>query len=346
MGTLKDLQLRVQSLEGELKTQSQFHTEELARLNALHDQRVDGLLASLEELQEQVNDLRSATTSQTTSVSLDATQHLLVAEDRLDEDAVASPANDQPTQSAGQSLHVSGDPAVADEPVIVSASSSAAATADSKSVNVVLAPPVAAITTARNERKFPSTGVKTTSPETTSPLQRDENAPPESPRRQQDDTGDVSKANLTTTSSYSDAAARPAANSAANNTRQESARSGVVTGPKHQAGVWEHVSSRRSRQRKPGNLLGAKCVKRTPCHLRGVSLESTAEQIVAYCRERKVLVTGCHFIRTRVWGTQSAKIFVGSDCLESVTASSFWPEFIKCRKWESVAPPGPSSFNW
>ena len=63
VGTLKDLQLRVQSLEGELKTRSQFHTEELARLNALHDQRVDGLLASLEELQEQVNDLRSATTS-------------------------------------------------------------------------------------------------------------------------------------------------------------------------------------------------------------------------------------------------------------------------------------------
>ena len=109
MGTLKHLQLRVQSLEGELKTQSQFHTKELARLNALHDQRVDGLLASLEELQEQVNDLRSATTSQTTSVSLDATQHLLVAEDRLDED-VASPANDQPAQSARQSLHVSGIP--------------------------------------------------------------------------------------------------------------------------------------------------------------------------------------------------------------------------------------------
>ena len=192
MGTLKDLQLRVQSLEGELKTQSQFHTEELARLNALHDQRVDGLLASLEELQEQVNDLKSATTSQTTSVSLDATLHILVAEDYLDEDAVASPANDQPTQSAGQSLSSSGDPAVADEPVVVSASSSSAATADSKSVNVVLAPPVAAITTARNERKFPSTGVKTTSPETTSPLQRDENAPPESPRRQQVDTGDVS----------------------------------------------------------------------------------------------------------------------------------------------------------
>ena len=149
---------------------------------------------------------------------------------------------------------------------------------------------------------------------------------------------------MTTTSSYSDAAARPSANSAAKNTRQELARSGVASGSKQPADVWEHVSSRRSRQRKPGNLLGAKRVKCTPCHLRVVSLESTAEQIVAYCRE--VLVTGCHFIRTRVWGTQSAKIFVGSDCLESVTASSFWPEFIKFRKWESVATPGPSSFNW
>ena len=60
LGLLKDLQTRVCSLESDLATQANAHAEEFMRLGALHEQRVDGLLATVVELQEQVHELRSS----------------------------------------------------------------------------------------------------------------------------------------------------------------------------------------------------------------------------------------------------------------------------------------------
>ena len=64
--------------------------------------------------------------------------------------------------------------------------------------------------------------------------------------------------------------------------------------------------------KRPGRGSGLKGAVRAHClpfHLPGISLVSDADDIISYCRGRNVLVTGCYLIRSRVWGTQSAKIY-------------------------------------
>ena len=90
-----------------------------------------------------------------------------------------------------------------------------------------------------------------------------------------------------------------------------------------------------------GTLRGSKRV-RTKCYfVSGVSPDSTEEQIRSYCNKRFVQTTGCYLLRSRNWGTQSAKLFVAADCSDTVEQTDFWPEFIHCRPWIRD-PPGPS----
>ena len=47
---------------------------------------------------------------------------------------------------------------------------------------------------------------------------------------------------------------------------------------------------------------------------------------------------GCYVIRTNVWGTKSAAVFVRSGCLVAVLSDAFWPDLIKCRKSKRSSP--------
>ena len=125
--------------------------------------------------------------------------------------------------------------------------------------------------------------------------------------------------------------------------RSETSRRGSGAGH-GLSGGWRLVGSKK-RHREERGLSGAECAHCTPCHLQGVNLDSTVEDILTYCRKRSVLVTGCYMIRTRVWGTQSAKLFVSRQHLDAVLSDSFWPDLIKCRKWELAAPTRPSPRN-
>jgi len=51
------------------------------------------------------------------------------------------------------------------------------------------------------------------------------------------------------------------------------------------------------------------------------------------------MVTGCQMLRSRVWGTQSAKLYVSESSVESLAKDQFWPEHISYRPWERI-PPG------
>ena len=51
-----------------------------------------------------------------------------------------------------------------------------------------------------------------------------------------------------------------------------------------------------------------------------------------------VTVTGCYFIRTRIWGTQSEKVYVDDSSMETVLRESFWPDLVECRRWETTPP--------
>ena len=87
-----------------------------------------------------------------------------------------------------------------------------------------------------------------------------------------------------------------------------------------------------------GHLKGAVRVHCMPFHLSGISLESDADDIVSYCRSKKVAITGCYLIRSRIWGTQSAKIYIDKESKKNVLDESFWPTHLKCRVWEPKAP--------
>ena len=85
-------------------------------------------------------------------------------------------------------------------------------------------------------------------------------------------------------------------------------------------------------------LHGASRVACSALHLSHISPESNVEDVLQHCRERRVNVAGCFFIRTRIWGTQSAKILVADCSVAEVLKDGFWPEKIECRRWESTPP--------
>ena len=85
-------------------------------------------------------------------------------------------------------------------------------------------------------------------------------------------------------------------------------------------------------------LHGARSVQCCALHLSHISLESKVEDVLTHCRQRRVNVAGCFFIRSRNWGTQSAKIFVADSFVDDVLKEGFWPEMIECRRWESTPP--------
>ena len=107
------------------------------------------------------------------------------------------------------------------------------------------------------------------------------------------------------------------------------------------------VRGKARRERGSGSscLKGAVRIHCLPFHLSGISLDSCADDIISYCRKRNVPVTGCYLIRSRVWGTQSAKIYVDKEAKERVVADGFWPTFLRCRIWEAEAPKSKRSLS-
>ena len=107
---------------------------------------------------------------------------------------------------------------------------------------------------------------------------------------------------------------------------------------------WQRVHSRGKRLRKfhfappPSRLYGSDRITTKAFHLSGIGLDCCTGDVVQHCRDRGVVTTGCLFIRTRVWGTQSAKLFVSMQSAAEVTKKDFWPNLIKCREWESSPP--------
>ena len=114
---------------------------------------------------------------------------------------------------------------------------------------------------------------------------------------------------------------------------------------------WQQVQNRRRNSRwmaqsrarawnsnSAAGLTGAARTKYSAFHLGGISLLSQADDILRYCQDRKVLVTGVYWLRTRVWGTQSAKLYLSVDAAERVLSEHFWPQKIRCRAWRSSPP--------
>ena len=83
---------------------------------------------------------------------------------------------------------------------------------------------------------------------------------------------------------------------------------------------------------------GPRRVSSKPLHLSHLGPDCNPADVICFCKERRVTVTGCFFIRTRIWGTQSAKAYVDDSSLETVLRESFWPNLVECRRWETTPP--------
>ena len=94
-----------------------------------------------------------------------------------------------------------------------------------------------------------------------------------------------------------------------------------------------------SRARTNGSTLcGAQRVEVKTFHVAGISLDCSAADVISYCRRKKVLATACNLLRSRIWDTQSAKLYVALSHADLVASSDFWPEFVRCRPWERKPP--------
>ena len=89
-------------------------------------------------------------------------------------------------------------------------------------------------------------------------------------------------------------------------------------------------------------LKGAKRIVCKPFHLSGLDPETAVEDVVTYCKQKGVNTTGCYPLPTRLWGTQTMKIFVDKQSEQVVLASDFWPDLVQCRAWQKLPPSRPA----
>ena len=75
-------------------------------------------------------------------------------------------------------------------------------------------------------------------------------------------------------------------------------------------------------------LYGSRRVSSKPLHRSHLRPDCNPADVIRYFKERLDTVTGCYFIRTRIWGTQSAKVYVDVSSLETVLRESFWPDLV------------------
>ena len=108
---------------------------------------------------------------------------------------------------------------------------------------------------------------------------------------------------------------------------------------------------RRKNQRKPPSTLsgaptgttslkGSGRIRCKAYHLSGIHLDSSTDDVHAYCRARGVAITGCYELATRAWGTRSMKVYLDESQTSLVLSKEFWPEHVKCREWLRAPPTG------
>ncbi len=118
----------------------------------------------------------------------------------------------------------------------------------------------------------------------------------------------------------------------------EKVQSGRRSRPQQRHHVDRLVSQLAGSRRRSSALSGAKRVNVKILHLSGISPKCCAQDIFEHCRKKGFPIASCFFIRTKVWGTVSAKLFVDEDFATNLLEEEFWPDLIACRLWEREPP--------
>ena len=86
------------------------------------------------------------------------------------------------------------------------------------------------------------------------------------------------------------------------------------------------------------SLKGSGRIRCKAYHLSGNHLDSSTDDVHAYCRARGVAIT--YELATRAWGTRSMKVYLDESQTSLVLSKEFWPEHVKCREWLRAPPTG------
>ena len=327
VGLLNKSFRRIDALELALEASKNDH-DELARLSL---KREDGLLATITALQEEVQELRQLLTEKESSCR------------KVEEE---SPSDSSPVAEPGEACGVdkaeAGKGTSSPRPKQRSASSS-----EMDQPPVEERPPV-----------FPPPGASSFAA-----IANPADAIPRQISRRQERGGQENNsgqngvnASNAENNSRQDISNPTKLSTVKANERADEAANDTLSG----ASEWIQVVTSRRNQRKQQNLRdlrsayttaassapqhaplqGARRVRTECLFVSGISPDNTADEVIQYCRERSVQVTGCYLLRSKIWGTQSAKLFVSTDHVEEVRdrASEFWPEHITCRSWERDPP--------
>ena len=104
---------------------------------------------------------------------------------------------------------------------------------------------------------------------------------------------------------------------------------------------WNMVRAAAGRQRQtPVHLKGGKKIARKVVFVGGISINCCAEDLLAYCRQKQVEVTGCRMYSSKkVYGTMWARLTVVDKDESKVLEPDFWPQDVSARRWEFRDPP-------
>ena len=108
-----------------------------------------------------------------------------------------------------------------------------------------------------------------------------------------------------------------------------------------------NARSRNTRPTSSGVLHGAGSEKTAiqPCHLSGISIDYSEDDVILYCRGKGIIATRCFLLPTRVWhGKCTAKLFAATSAKDKLLKNTLWPDHVACRFWES-SPPGQNKSN-
>ena len=83
-------------------------------------------------------------------------------------------------------------------------------------------------------------------------------------------------------------------------------------------------------------LKGAVRVRKCVFFVSGIDEGCDVSLLVNYCRNKKVRVSSCRFLRSRIFGIKSARLCVAEADAAAANMSSaeFWPENISARPWK------------
>ena len=82
-------------------------------------------------------------------------------------------------------------------------------------------------------------------------------------------------------------------------------------------------------------LKGAVRVRKCVFSVSGIDEGCDVSLLVNYCRNKKVRVSSCRFLRSRIFGIKSARLCVAeADAAANMSSAEFWPENISARTWK------------